>query len=86
MDMIAGFYPQEDGARVSASVVGDLEPNLIHVIPQLRKIGTHRREPICAHHERTMLINYFNRALVYHHGSKTTMCAYFSWILLAVLH
>ena len=38
---------------------GHLVSNLIHVIPQLGKIGIHRGELICAHHERNALINFF---------------------------
>ena len=64
----------------------DLEPNLIHVMPQLEKIGAHRGELICAHHERRTLINVFNRALVHHHGSNPTIGTYFSCVLLAILH
>ena len=38
---------------------GHLEPKLIHMIPQLGKLGTHRGQLICAHHERNALIKFF---------------------------
>ena len=65
---------------------GHLEPKLIHVIPQLRKLGSHRGELICAHHERNALINFFSVLSGTPSRQQPHDGYLFSCILLAILH